>query len=154
MKILVKTIAKKPTYTISKMYIDGVYFCDTLEPPVRTLIDFNKDGDYDDPGEGKIKGDTAISAGTYKVALNIISPKYQLREPYKSVCGGKVPRLLNVYGFDGILIHIGNSSKDTEGCILIGENKVVGQVINSTETWKKFYNKIKEQNNLTVTIER
>ena len=50
MKLTVKRIALKPTYTIGKLYIDGVYFCDTLEDPNR---DHNKDGDLNDIGEGR-----------------------------------------------------------------------------------------------------
>ncbi len=47
--------------------------------------------------------------------------------------------MLDVPGFDGILIHCGNTAKDTDGCILVGENKVKGQVINSQETFKRLY---------------
>lgn len=104
--------AYRDTYTIGKMYINGEYFCDTLEDKVRTLNSIND----------KIKGETAIPAGTYKITLEM-SPRFKR----------KLPLLHDVPYFSGILIHRGNTAKDTHGCILVGENKVKGQVINSTK---------------------
>ena len=149
MKIELKRIAKQPTYTIGKLYIDGTYFCDTLEDPDRGLYSTMP---LKEIAALKIKGDTAIPTGTYKITLDVVSPKFSTRELYKTVCQGKVPRLLDVPGYDGILIHVGNTPRDTEGCLLLGENKVKGQVINSTETWKKFYAKVKGQKDITITI--
>ena len=71
--------------------------------------------------ERKIPGRTAIPAGVYEVIVNI-SPRFRR----------KLPRLLDVPGFDGILIHRGNTAEDTSGCILVGENRERGKVINST----------------------
>lgn len=139
MELTLKRIAFKSEYTIGKLYIDGIYFCDTLEDYDRGL---SSDIDLDVIKEVKISGKTAIPYGIYDISLNVISSKYKDREPYKTTCSGKVPRLLNVPGFDGILIHIGNGPGDTSGCILVGENKAVGKVINSTATWKKFYDKL------------
>jgi hypothetical protein len=107
---LIRT-AKRPSYTIGKLYIDGEYFCDTLEDKYRNL-----------DKQTKIAGETAIPYGTYEVIVNR-SPKF----------GRDLPRLLNVPKFEGILIHRGNSVKDTAGCILVGENKIVGGLINSTK---------------------
>lgn len=118
MKILVKRIAKRPTYTIGKMYLDGKYFCDTLEDTDRNI---SQSTPLDTIKKVKLPNNTAIPTGTYKVIVNV-SPKFKRL----------LPRLLNVPGFDGVLIHRGNTDKDTSGCILIGENKVVGRVINST----------------------
>lgn len=99
------------------MYIDGVRFCDTLEDKNR---DINHNGVFDGE-EKKVMHETAIPFGTYEVVVNM-SPRFK-RE---------LPRLLAVPHFDGILIHRGNTDKDTSGCILVGENKVKGRVINST----------------------
>lgn len=117
MELLVKRIAFRPTYTIGRMYVNGVKFSDTLEDPNR---DLNKNGVFDN-GEKKVAGNTCIPFGRYKVIVNM-SPKFK-RE---------LPRLLNVPEFEGILIHRGNTAKDTAGCILVGENKEVGKVLNST----------------------
>lgn len=129
-------------YTIGKMYIDGEYFCDTLEDRVR---DINKNGKFDN-GEVKVAGETAIPYGRYQVVVNM-SPRFK-RE---------LPRLLNVPNFEGILIHRGNTDKDSSGCILVGENKVKGKVINSTPYEQKLVSILKEVQNkgeeIWITIE-
>ena len=119
MKLKLKRRFFAEEYTIGTLSIDGVRFCDTLENKNR---DHNKDGDLNDPGEGKVYAKTAIPFGTYKVIVNR-SPKFKR----------DLPRLLDVPHFEGILIHRGNTAKDSAGCILVGENKVKGQVINSTQ---------------------
>lgn len=149
MKLTLRRIAKKDTYTVGKLYIDGVYFCDTIEDKDRGLY---QKQDIQELRKIKVPSKTAIPTGIYKISLNIVSPKYSTRKIYQEICKGKVPRLLNVPGYEGVLIHIGNTAEDSAGCILVGQNKVVGKVINSTETFRKFYNKIKGQNNLTIEI--
>ena len=116
-------------YTIGKMYIDGDYFCDTLEDRVR---DINKNGKFDN-GEVKVAGETAIPYGRYQVVVTM-SPKFKR----------KLPRLLNVPNFEGILIHRGNTDKDSAGCLLLGENKVKGKVINSTPYEQKLVSILKD----------
>lgn len=139
MKLLLKRIALRPTYTIGQLFIDGDRFCDTCEDKVR---DTNKDGDLLDEGEGKVYAQTAIPYGTYDVTLNVQSPKYSTRKQYE-FCKGYLPRLLDVPHFEGILIHIGNKPEDSAGCILVGENKVVGGLINSTATFTRLYGRLK-----------
>lgn len=138
MKLLLKRISLKPTYTIGWLYVDGVKVCDTLEDKVR---DLNKNGVFDN-GEKKLPGLTAIPYGTYDVTLKVQSPKYKDKAAYK-FCDGYLPRLLDVPEFEGVLIHIGNTAEDSAGCILVGENKVVGQVINSTATFKRLYSMLR-----------
>lgn len=129
MKLILKRIALKPTYTIGKLYIDDNYFCDTLEDTVR---DLNKDGKFDN-GEKKIKGKTAIPYGTYEIKWTY-SPRFKKH----------TPQLMNVPSFEGIRIHSGNSSDHTQGCLLLGENKKVGMILNSKATIAKFYPIIKD----------
>lgn len=139
MKLTLKRIALRPTYTIGKLYIDDAYFCDTLEDTVR---DTNKSGKFDN-GEKKVKGKTAIPYGTYEIKWTY-SPRFKKY----------TPQLMNVPSFEGIRIHSGNSSDHTEGCLLLGENKKVGMVLNSRATINKFYPIIKEAcSNGKVTIE-
>ena len=148
MELLLKRIALRPNYTIGRLYIDGDYFCDTLEDKVR---DTNKDGDLLDDGEEKVYAETAIPYGTYNVTLNIQSQKYRTRKQYR-FCKGFLPRLLNVPHFDGILIHIGNTATDSAGCILVGDNRIVGKLVNSTATFARLYNRLKTANNIVIRI--
>lgn len=113
MKLLLDRIYKGTEYTIGKLYIGGVYFCDTIEDTVR------EDG-------VKVFGKTAIPAGTYQIMLT-----YSNR--FKKV----MPQLLNVPNFEGVRIHSGNTELDTEGCLIIGENKEKGKVLNSRVTYDK-----------------
>lgn len=142
MNIVLKRVALKDTYTIGKLYIDGKYFCDTLEDKVR---DINKNGVFDN-GEVKIKGKTAIPYGTYNI-IWAYSPRFKRF----------TPRLQNVNSFEGVLIHSGNTHEDTEGCILVGQNKQVGKVLNSRDTVNKLYplieNAYKNNEKVTITIE-
>ena len=106
-------------YTIGSLFINNEYFSDTIEDRVR---DYNKDGDLADAGETKVFGETAIPYGYYHIDLTM-SPKFKRL----------LPILNNVPHFTGIRIHRGNTAGDSHGCIIPGENKVKGKVINSTK---------------------
>lgn len=147
MKITLKRIALKQTYTIGKLYIDDVYFCDTLEDTVR---DLNKSGKFDN-GEQKIKGKTAIPYGVYEITTNVVSPRFKDRAWAKPYCG-KIPRLINVPSFDGVLMHPGSSAADTSGCLLVGKNTIVGRLTDSQKTFHALMQKIKGQKNITIEI--
>lgn len=154
MKIKVERRWPKPTYTIGRLYIDGIYYCNTLEDRDRGLK-------QSDPllyiQKRKIAGETAIPKGTYGVAMNVTSPKYAGVAWYWQFCRGKMPRLLNVPGFDGILIHPGNTALDTLGCILVGKNTKVGRLTESKETFKALYKLMekaaKKGEEITIEIE-
>ena len=135
MELILKRIALRSEYTIGKLYVDGEYVCDTIEDTVR---DLDKDGKFAN-GEVKIPGKTAIPYGRYEITMKVKSPKYSNFTKYSwaKKYDGYLPRLLNVPHFDGVLIHVGNSALDSEACVLVGENKVVGKVINSVNTFRR-----------------
>ncbi len=137
MKLRIKRIAKKNEYTIGKLYINDKYFCDTLEDRDRGL---QQSMSLDVIKKMKEYGSTAIPTGVYSVNMNIVSPRFKNKSPYNNY-QGRVPRVMNVKGFEGVLIHIGNTAKDTEGCILVGKNKKVGMVLDSTVTFNALMQK-------------
>lgn len=150
MKILLDRFFKGPKYTVGHLYIDGKYFCDTIEDVDRGLLNSMP---LSEIKAKKIPSKTAIPRGTYKITLDVVSPKYSKRDYYIKVCKGKVPRILNVKGFEGILLHTGNTEEDSAGCIILGENKVKGKVINSKVTFEKFYKELlKDKDNITIEI--
>lgn len=122
MRITLIRIANKPTYCIGKLYVDGKYFCDTIEDTDRGLSD---EMDEKEILKKKVKGETAIPTGIYHVYLTY-SPKYKKQ----------MPLIDNIKGYSGIRIHSGNTSKDTEGCLIVGKNTKVGMVTES----RKMYN--------------
>lgn len=136
MKILVNRVAKKEKYTIGKLSIDGVYVCDTIEDKDRGL---KQDTPIDKIKKDKVYGQTAIPSGVYNVTLDVVSNKFIQKPYFKALCGGKLPRLMNVPGFDGVLIHTGNDETDSYGCIIVGYNKVKGKVIESKKAFEKLY---------------
>ena len=121
LELVVARRAFKDTYTIGELFIDGVYFCDTLEPKVR---------DYAG-GEKKVKGESAIPEGRYHVS-EYLSPKRKMF----------VPQLDDVPMFGNVQIHIGNTKKDTEGCILVGKNSKKGCVMASKLTFDRLWEKL------------
>jgi hypothetical protein len=130
----------KPKYTIGKLYINGEYFCDTIEDTDRGLTQTMP---KEEILAKKIKTQTAIPRGTYQVYMKMQSPKFATTPAY-AFCKGYLPRLLKVPGYEGILIHIGNKATQTAGCILVGKNKAVGKVLESTETFRSLYSILKE----------
>ena len=127
---------KKESYTIGRLWVDGVLLCNTLEDKDRGL---SQSQDISYIQSVKVPGETAIPAGKYAVAMDIVSPKYSANAWYMRICGGRVPRLLNVPGFDGILIHVGNTAIDTQGCILVGQNTFKGRLTSSKDTFVRLY---------------
>jgi hypothetical protein len=137
LQLQLKRIALRDKYTIGKLYANGVYFCDTLEDKV---IDVDKSGKFDGK-EVKVWGESAIPYGKYKVVITY-SPKFRRY----------LPILANVLHFVGIRIHAGNYPEDSHGCILVGENKKVGQVLNSRHWEKKVIELIKEYDECEIEI--
>lgn len=140
MKLKVDRRWKKATYTIGRLYVDGVLFCNTLEDRDRGLRQADPVGVIQSK---KVYGETAIPTGTYGVAMNVTSPKYAGVSWYWNLCKGQMPRLLSVKGFEGILIHPGSDATQTLGCLLVGKNTVVGKLTESRDTFSKLYKKMK-----------
>lgn len=138
MEILVKRIAKKETYTIGKMYIDGKYFCDTLEDRDRGL---SQSMTEEEIRKIKVYGLTAIPTGAYKVIVN-----------YSERFGKLMPLLLDVKGYAGVRIHSGNTPSDTLGCILVGRNTAKGMVTESRKTFLRLMETLKRDNEVVLRI--
>ena len=144
MELIVDRKWKKQSYTISNLTIDGKWFCNVLEDKDRNL---DSSMSIAKIRELKKPSITAIPRGTYEITLDVTSPKYCTNSFYKQVCNGKVPRLLNVKGFEGILIHVGDGPRGADlssGCLLCGYNKVKGQLRDGKEVFKKLYSLLKE----------
>jgi len=114
--------------TIGELFVDGEWFCFSLEDVVRDGI--------------KVQGETAIPTGVYSVIIN-----YSLR--FKR----DMPLLLNVPDFSGIRIHAGNTDEDTEGCILVGQERGVDRIMKSKAAYNALFAKLKAaEEEITITI--
>ena len=133
MRLTVERRYKCNGYTIGRLHIDGVRFCDTLEDADRGL---DSSMSIQKLRRMKVYGETAIPTGTYHIDMNTVSPKFKNR-PWAKKYGGIVPRLLAVPCYSGVLIHVGTDQNSTLGCIIVGENKVKGKVVNSAKTFEK-----------------
>ena len=133
MRLTLQRIAKREAYTIGRLYVDGIYFCDTVEDKDRGLKSHHP---LEQIKKVKVYGETAIPMGTYTIDMDKVSPKFSNRswaKPYS----GKIPRLRSVPGFESILIHPGNTAASSLGCILVGINDKVGRVSDSQKTFKR-----------------
>lgn len=150
MELVLERKWKKSDYTIGILLIDNKKFCEVIEDKDRGLKDSMTSEQIKLIKKPNM---TAIPTGTYDVTLDVFSSKFGNIPFYKKVCNGKLPRLLNVKGFEGILIHCGNTQLDTSGCLIVGENKVKGRVINSKITFEKLYNILKNsKDKITIKI--
>lgn len=153
MEILVERKWKKDNYTIGNLYINGKWFSNTLEDKDRGLKDSMSLTEIKAIKKPKI---TAIPTGTYEVTLNVVSPKFSKYPFYNSINGGRVPRLLNVKGFEGILIHVMDGPKGaklSEGCIGVGRNLIKGGLLQGKEYYKKLYDILKNnKDKITIKI--
>lgn len=138
-KLKLKRIYKGSKYTIGKLFINDEYFCDTIEDTDRGLK-FSMSVEY--IKKKKVYAETAIPTGTYKIEMT-----------YSSKFKRILPLLVDVKGFSGIRIHRGNTEIDSSGCIIVGENKVKGKVINSTRYEIALVNKLLDEDDIEITIE-
>ena len=153
MQLVLERKWKKSNYTIGILSIDGKRFCETLEDVDRNL---NSSMSVEQIKAIKKPKITAIPTGTYEVTLNVVSPKFSKYPFYNSINGGRVPRLLNVKGFEGILIHVMDGPKGaelSEGCIGVGRNLIKGGLLQGKEYYKKLYDILKNNNDkITIKI--
>lgn len=157
MEILVYRKWPKVGYCIGRVYIDGQLICNSLEDEDRGLSDSMDERTI---RNRKIYGKTAIPRGRYTIDMETVSPKFSKKEFYMEVCQGKLPRIKNVKGFEGILLHVADGPKGAdllEGCIGIGLNKKVGQLCDGKETFKKVYALMREAHDrgeiIYITVE-
>lgn len=154
MELKVKRKAFEKDYTIGDLFVDGKFVSNTLEDTDRGLT---QDMPLEEIKAKKVYGKTAIPKGTYEIDMNTVSPKFKDRswaKPY----GGKIPRLVNVPGFDGILVHPLNNSSESLGCIGCGKNSIKGMITDSTRTFHTLMSKYLlpakvRGERITITIE-
>jgi hypothetical protein len=149
MELVLERAWPKETYTIGNLYINNTWFCHTCEDVDRGL---NSSMTLEEIKKIKVYSETAIPKGKYKIAMNTVSPKFNQKQFYRDVCEGKVPRVLNVPGYDGILIHVGTKATQSAGCILVGHNKVKGGLTNSKEVFITLYEVLKRAASKGETI--
>lgn len=143
-------------YCVDKIYADGAYVCDAME---------DKDWGWNkDTPESEItavkarnKGKTAIPAGRYAVTTDIVSPKFSASKYYRTLCGGRLPRLVSVPCFQGILIHCGSSELNSSGCIIVGYNTYKGGLTDTRGAFEKLYKRMLEakarKEEIWITVE-
>lgn len=144
MKLILKRKFLGTTYTIGDLFIDGDFFCHTIEDKVRelptscpqTLKGINCQC------KEKVYAQTAIPKGTYKITMEY-SPKF------KRI----LPKLHNVPHFIGILIHSGTDENSSSGCIIVGMNNVKGKVVESRKTSDALNKVLSGAKDITITIE-
>ena len=128
MKLHLKRLHRTDNSTIGELTIDGKFECYTLEDVERDV---------------KIKSETAIPKGSYKVIINQSNRFKKL-----------LPLLLKVKGFEGVRIHAGNTNHDTEGCILVGRTRSVDFIGQSRKAFDSLFKKMqnsKEEISLTIS---
>jgi len=140
MEIKVQRIARKTLYTISRLFIDGIRIGDVIEDRDRGLT---QSMSLDEIKRIKVMHQTAIPTGRYEVTLHICSPTFSKKAYYKQFCNGYLPRLLDVPGFDGILMHRGVDQNSSSGCLILGRNTVVGKVTDSQLIFERAYRLMK-----------
>lgn len=150
MKLVLKRINNQDNYCEGKLYIDGIYQCDVIEDTDRGLTN---EMSITEIQSKKVYGETAIPKGTYQITLDVVSPKFKDRS-WATFCEGKLPRLLDVPGYEGVLIHVMNQASESLGCIGVGQKTKDGWISNSTQTFKDLYYKLKQAiDQITITIE-
>lgn len=118
--------------TTGRLLIDGKFQCFILEDVIRP------------EGAPKVYGKTAIPYGTYEVVITMSARFKKL-----------LPLLVNVPNFSGIRIHPGNTSADTEGCLLPGETRGKNAVYSSRIAFGKLFKRLQQaKGGITIEIKK
>ena len=131
MKLTLQRYHFTEDYTMGLLFIDGLYFCDTIEDKFRGNDLKNK----------KVAGETCIPYGVYDVKITY-SPKYKKN----------MPQLLDVPYFTGIRIHSGNTAKDSEGCVIVGVKSENGKVLESRKTYNALMKRLETAKYIKIDI--
>jgi hypothetical protein len=126
MKIKINRLYKTENSTIGELLIDGKFECFTLEDKERDV---------------KIKGETAIPRGAYKVIINQSNRFKRL-----------LPLLIDVDNFEGVRIHAGNTNHDTEGCILVGRTRTNDFIGQSRKAFDSLFSKMQKAKEIILII--
>ncbi|MDP9267247.1 MAG: DUF5675 family protein [Acidobacteriota bacterium] len=133
MELVVQRERSTANATPGKLYADGTFMFFTLEDTVREIAGVPVE-------QWKIPGKTAVPAGRRRIILSQ-SPRFSAKKPYSDLADGRVPEILNVPGFIGIRAHIGNSATDTDGCLLVGKQRLDAEcILRSREAYKELVN--------------
>ncbi len=154
MELKIQRFAFREGYTIARFFIDGKRFCDVLEDKDRGLT---SEMSLAEIQRRKLYGKTAIPTGVYEVTLSY-SPKFANRK-WAVKYRGMLPLINGVEGFSRVFLHVGNTSDDTDGCPLLGQNTIVGKVTQSTVTFQTFMDKyvipaFARKERVRITVER
>lgn len=153
MEVRIERTYKKDTYTVGNLFINGEWFCSTMEDKDRGL---SQAMPLEEIKKIKVYAETAIPTGRYVIRMDIVSQKYNTYDWYRKNFGGRMPRLESVKGFIGILMHPGTTALDSAGCILVGMNKAKGKLLESRATfiklWKIFEEARKRKETIYLTI--
>ena len=162
LKLFLDRSFKGKEYTIGHLYkIDDNgkknYICDTIEDVDRGVT---SNMSLQQIQAKKVYSKTAIPMGTYIITTSVRSGKFSdfKKYPWARTYNGFLPRLVNVKGFEGILIHPGSTAASTAGCLIVGENKVKGKVVNSQATFNKLMTNyiipaVKKGEKIEITIQ-
>jgi hypothetical protein len=128
MKLVVDRVQLDPDVTIGSLSVDGVFECWTLEDPVRA--------------GPKIHGETAIPSGSYNIVITM-SPRFKR----------DLPLICDVQGFSGVRIHPGNTTSDTEGCLLVGDVRLAKSIGKSRIAFNRLFAKLQDAQQRREKIE-
>ena len=131
MKLTLQRYLFAEDYTMGLLFIDGVYFCDTIEDKYRGQ----------NLSKTKVANETCIPYGVYSVKITY-SPKYKKN----------MPQILDVPYFSGVRIHSGNTAKDSSGCVIVGIKSENGRVLQSRKTYNDLIKRLETAKYIKIDV--